>query len=337
MKCQHCGSKIGITRLITDRQYCSDDHRRKAKADSARARSARWIYGDEDLYDVYEILDRPADEVRKQKLAKAQAGSAMVLSIVLVFVVAFSWMGNNGPAGVPLIDQMGLTAKLGGSAGAPAASSTAASEGFMAALRSMIPTRAPMRLKEDFRAGLDGWIGGIGAAADWTLANGAIQPGRLRIWEPSVSLANYKLEFEAQIDNRAVNWTYRSLNLDNFYANKIVMKRPGSLEIVRYAVLDGREQVRTKLPIPLMNFTKSLYRIQMQVRGDQFTTLLNGQIVDTWTDTRLRRGGVGFFSEPGERSSIHWVNVNEEREGLLGQLLSLGFFLNPAAAFAAAL
>ena len=337
MNCQQCGSKIGFTRLLADRQYCSDEHRRRARTESARARKARWVYGDEDLYDVYEILDRPADEVKKQKLAKAQAGAAMVLSILLVFVLAFSWLGN-GPTGVPVIDRMGLTAKLGGSGAATAmASGAAASEGFLAALRNMIPSRAPMRLKDDFRAGLDSWVGGIGAAADWTMANGAIQPGRLRIWEPSVSLANYKLEFEAQIDHKAVNWTYRSLNLDNFYANKIVMKRPGSLEIVRYAVLDGREQIRTKLPIPLMNFTQSLYRIQMQVRGDQFTTLLNGQVVDTWTDNRLRRGGVGFFSEPGERSSIHWVNVNEERGGLLGQILSLGFFLNPAAAFASAL
>ena len=331
MNCKHCGSKIGLTRLISDRQYCSDEHRLKAKADSARGRNPRWVYGDEDLYDVYEILDKPANEVQKQKLAKAQAGAAMVLSIILVFVLAFSWLGN-GSSGVPMIDRAGLTAKLGGG-GAPGLGG----EGFLSALREMIPTRAPIRLKDDFRAGLDSWIGGIGAAADWTLANGAIQPGRLRIWEPSVSLANYKLEFEAQIESKAVNWTYRSLNLDNFYANKIVMKRPGSLEIIRYAVLDGREQVRTKLPIPVMNFAKSLYRVQMQVRGDQFTTLLNGQVVDTWTDNRLRKGGVGFFSEPGERSSIHWVNVNEEREGLLGQILSLGFFPSPAAAFAPAL
>jgi hypothetical protein len=145
-----------------------------------------------------------------------------------------------------------------------------------------------------------------------------------------VNLANYKVEFEAQIERKAINWTYRSLNLDNFYASKIVQKRPGSLEIIRYAVLDGREQLRTKLPIPLMTGNKSLYRVQMQVRGEQFTTLLNGQIVDTWTDTRLRKGGVGFFSEPGERSLIHWVSINEEKEGLLGQILSLGFFVPPA-------
>jgi hypothetical protein len=330
MNCQQCGSKIGFVRLLSDRQYCSDEHRRKALEENARSRRARWVYGDEDLYDVYEILDQPADENKKKQMAKVQAGAAMALSIVLVFVLAFSWMGNGPSSGPPVVDKTGLMAKLGNNATALGNSSGAA--GFVTALQGMIPTRSPIRLKEDFKAGLDAWVGAVGAAADWSMNNdGALAPGKLRIWQPSVNLANYKVEFEAEIDKKALNWTYRSLNLDNFYASKIVQKRPGSLEIVRYAVLDGREQTRTKLPIPLMpaQANRSLYRVQMQVRGEQFTTLLNGQVVDTWTDTRLRRGGVGFFSEPGERSLIHWVSVNEEREGLLGQILSLGFFVPP--------
>lgn len=327
MNCQHCGSNIGILRLLSDRQYCSDEHRQAAKAEKARSRRARWVYGDEDLYDVYEILDQPADEDKKKQMAKVQAGAAMALSIVLVFVLAFSWMGN-GPAATPVVDKTGLMAKLGSKANA----GVGAGSSMFSALQGMIPTRSPIRLKEDFKAGLDAWVGAVGAAADWTMNNdGALAPGQLRIWQPSVNLSNYKVEFEAEIEKKAINWTYRSLNLDNFYASKIVQKRPGSLEIVRYAVLDGREQLRTKLPIPLMptQANRSLYKIQMQVRGEQFTTLLNGQIIDTWTDTRLRRGGVGFFSEPGERSLIHWVSVNEEREGLLGQILSLGFFVPP--------
>jgi len=329
MNCQFCASKIGILRLLTDREYCSDEHRRRGQAESRRTRTARFDYADEDLYDVYEILD-PADEEKSQKLAKTQAGAAMVLAIVLIFVLAFSWMGN-GPSGSPM-PKPSLTANFGARSAAATVSSTAG--GWLGSFKSLLPANAPLRLKDDFKTGLDKWVGGIGAAADWTFADGAIQPGRLRLWEPSVSLGNYKLEFEAQIQQKAVNWTYRSVNLDNFYANKIVMKRPGSLEIVRYAVLDGREHVRTKLPIPLISMPKSLYKIQMSVRGDQFTTLLNGQIIDTWSDSRLRKGGVGFFSEPGERSSIHWVNVNEERDGLLGQILSMGFFSNPALAMA---
>jgi hypothetical protein len=331
MNCQQCGSKIGIARLISDRQFCSDEHRRKAQSEQGRNRRARWVHGDEDLYDVDEILDQPADQAKKKQLAKVQAGAAMALSIVLVFVLAFSWMGN-GPTGAPVVDKTGLMAKLGGGGNAvgAVALSGGMSNGIFSALQGMIPTRSPIRLKEDFKAGLDAWVGAVGAAADWTTNNGALAPGQLRIWQPSVNLANYKVEFEASIDRKAVNWTYRSLNLDNFYASKIVQKRPGSLEIIRYAVLDGREQVRTKLPVPLMPGNKSLYRVQMQVRGDQFTTFLNGQVIDTWADTRLRRGGVGFFSEPGERSLIHWVSVNEESEGLLGQILSLGFFVAPA-------
>jgi hypothetical protein len=58
-------------------------------------------------------------------------------------------------------------------------------------------------------------------------------------------------------------------------------------------------------------------------------TKVNGQIVDTWSDTRLKRGGVGFFSDRGESAAIHWVDVREEREGIFGRLFAMGFFVSP--------
>jgi hypothetical protein len=160
MNCKQCGSKIGFFRLLTDRQYCTNEHRRKAVDEKARGMRARWVYGDEDLYDVYEILDPPGDQDKKKQMAKVQAGAAMALSIVLVFVLAFSWMGN-GPTAAPVVDKTGLMAKLGGSA-TPAVS-TGTGSGIFAALQGMIPTRSPIRLKEDFKAGLDAWVGAVGA------------------------------------------------------------------------------------------------------------------------------------------------------------------------------
>jgi len=43
--------------------------------------------------------------------------------------------------------------------------------------------------------------------------------------------------------------------------------------------------------------------------------------VSSWTDSRLSRGGVGFFSEDGEASLLKWVSVSE-RDSLLGRLVS---------------
>jgi len=31
--------------------------------------------------------------------------------------------------------------------------------------------------------------------------------------------------------------------------------------------------------------------------------------VDSWTDDTLRKGGVGFFAETGERARIYWMKI----------------------------
>jgi hypothetical protein len=60
----------------------------------------------------------------------------------------------------------------------------------------------------------------------------------------------------------------------------------------------------------------------MQVRGDSFTTSVQDRIVDFWSDDRLARGGVGFFSEKGERARLRWVEVSHQYD-TLGRLCAL--------------
>ena len=159
-----------------------------------------------------------------------------------------------------------------------------------------------------------------------------MRPNGLKIWKPSVRLADYRMEFEGQIDKNAMSWAFRAPDLRNYYATKIVVRKSGALptaEIVRYAVLNGFESDRQRLPLPMSIRPDTLYHVQMSVRGNQFTTRVNGQIVDTWADSRLRRGGIGFFTDKGESSSIHWVDVHEDRQGIFGRLFAMGFFVSP--------
>jgi hypothetical protein len=66
--------------------------------------------------------------------------------------------------------------------------------------------------------------------------------------------------------------------------------------------------------------------VLVNVRGDSFSTSVNGQMVDTWTDSRLKMGGIGFFADRGEVASLRWVTVSE-RNNFLGRILSyLGLF-----------
>ncbi len=201
-------------------------------------------------------------------------------------------------------------------------------------LKAIIPQNSPVKIHDDFASGVSGWLGG--RASEWDNDRGQMRPTGLKIWRPSVKLADYRMEFEGQIEKNAMSWAFRAPDLRNYYASKIVVRKSGALpvaDLVRYTVLNGAERDRQRLPLPLSIRADTLYHVQMSVRGNQFVTRVNGQIVDTWTDSRLKRGGIGFFADKGESSSIHWVDVKEEREGIFGKLFAMGLIVSPASLY----
>jgi hypothetical protein len=204
--------------------------------------------------------------------------------------------------------------------------------GVGSSLRSVLPGWQAVRLRDDFRAGLRDWGGAAGSALDWTREDGVVRPGRLRLWTPSLKLTDYHLEFEGEIERKSMGWTFRSGNVGNYYASKINVSRPGPaprLEIVRYVVLDGKEFDRIQLPLPPAVYDESLYRVRVDVKGSYFVTSINGQIVDSWSDKRLKKGGVGFFADKGEASAIHWVSVNSIEPGFFNRLFATTLFVPP--------
>lgn len=322
MHCGYCKGKIGFWRSLSDREFCNDEHRRRGKTLSARNARESLIYGDEELYDLAQI-----DLRKKQKNSKFQAQVIVVLSTVMIAVLAFSAATGStgsrggGPKGISLTGEL-----------------TRSTNPILAQaneyLKIIIPENSPVKIHEDFSEGVRGWIGA--RAGEWDSAKGQMRPNGLKIWKPSVRLADYRMEFEGQIEKNAMSWAFRAPDLRNYYAAKIVVRNTGSLptaDIIRYAVLNGNEQDRLRLPLPISIRPDTLYHVQMSVRGNLFTTKVNGQIVDSWTDNRLKRGGVGFFSEKGESSAIHWVDVREERDGIFSRLFAMGFFVSPAALY----
>ncbi len=91
--------------------------------------------------------------------------------------------------------------------------------------------------------------------------------------------------------------------------------------LVRFVVLDGRERERVELPLPLTLESGVDYRVRVSVRGNRFLTSVNGQLISSWMDSRISRGGVGFFSEDGEASMLRWVSVSE-RDSFLARIAS---------------
>ncbi len=312
MKCFLCGKEIGFLRRLVDRQYCSSEHRHKARFASARA-----------------LRDAEEDEPWSVLAAKKKAGKSgatagqtaslfgfLAVTVVIAVIVLMPSSGGGGGIAIPM-----PSPEQGKPAGLLARAADYVASG--------IKTNAPISLRDDFRTGLKDWAAapirsGGGRSDVFGTASDSALPGSLRIWKRSTSMANYQMEFQGQIEKRSLAWAFRASDNKNFYATKLVMTKPGPLPnagLVRYAMVDGQEFDRIQIPLPVVLEKGGSYRIRLSVQDDRFVTSLNGQVVSSWSDRRLRRGGVGFFAEEGEQASVKWVTL-AERDSFLGRVLA---------------
>jgi hypothetical protein len=150
-------------------------------------------------------------------------------------------------------------------------------------IRSVLPGWQAVRLREEFSGGLADWAGAAGTAMDWSRGSGKTRPGKLRLWTPSLNLADYQLEFEGAIEKKALGWTFRSGDLNNYYGSKLAVTRSGQatrLEIVRFVMMDGRQHDRINCAAAL-GLTVHIPR--GSGKGSRFITSINGQVVNNWT------------------------------------------------------
>ncbi len=299
MGCLYCRKNISHLRKLKDTQFCCDEHRKKSNAKSARA-----LREAEDLYGFPSAMAAAKPERRA-----GFGGTLLVGAAVVVLLLGLSKVPmNSAPKAIsPLPDN-------------PHGSSA----GFGQTIANLIQTQASGTLREDFHSGFSNWDGLKSIGSDWTLQAGQVRPASLRVWKPSSSLSNYELEFLGQIDRKSMDWAFRAADLHNYYATKLVITRPGPLPnagLVRFVVLDGRERERVELPLPLTLESGVDYRVRVSVRGNRFLTSVNGQLISSWMDSRISRGGVGFFSENGESAMLKWVSVSE-RDSFLARIAS---------------
>jgi hypothetical protein len=194
-----------------------------------------------------------------------------------------------------------------------------------ARLRKAIAERAAIALDENFRSGLDNWLGNSGSTAEWAYDQaGFVLPGRVALYQPSLGLTDYELQFLGAVDKGALSWVVRAADFHNYYVVKLVVRKPGpvpQLGITRYAVIDGVAQDREDTPVALNARADSLYRVSLDVKGDHYALAINGQMMDSWREPRLKRGGVGFFTNRGEQSRIGWVQITHQYD-LLGRIFA---------------
>ena len=147
------------------------------------------------------------------------------------------------------------------------------------------------------------------APDDWlqNFSPDAQRPRRVSLLRASDDLTDYRVEFETAIQSKAAGWVYRAKDPQNFYVSKLEIQKPGTEPAVvaaHYAVIDGQELARTRVPLPRGTGADAVYKIRFQAVGNHFTTWVQDQKVDDWTDDRIKAGGAGLYSEDGERAAL---------------------------------
>jgi len=201
------------------------------------------------------------------------------------------------------------------------------------AFSNMVRSQAPITLRDDFGKGLKDWttvvmrnVPKVDDPKGLALPAGPniIHPGNLRIWNRSVALQNYQMEFMGELEKKSLSWAFRASDAKNYYATKIMITKPGPLPnaaLVRYVMMNGRVWDTAQLPIPVTLERGGNYKVRVSVQDDRFITYLNGQVISSWSDKRLHRGGVGFFSDEDDPQKVDWVSLSE-RDSFLGKVLA---------------
>ncbi|HWB85113.1 MAG TPA: hypothetical protein VG675_13295 [Bryobacteraceae bacterium] len=278
-----------------------------------------------------------ADVITMPEAAQLRARRAVmghaVRAIAACLIVASSlWLGVSAlRVGTSLLESRPATEEASASSGsgslvASAGHSGAAAEshGGMAWFRSAVAHRATVDVTDNFHSGMQAWEGPAKRlAADWKRQPGGyVHPTELALFRPSLTFSDYRLEFLGQIENKSMDWVVRAHDPKNYYAMKFKVIEPGLrpvIAMVHYPVLGGKAGQRVEVPLSVMVHKNTPYRIAVDVKGNRFTTSIEGQEVDTWEDNTLASGGVGFFSEPGELARLYWMRVTKN-DDFLGRI-----------------
>jgi len=310
MKCLCCGEKIGFLRRLAGSRFCCPDHRDRYRRQSARAlRDVEDLTGEDDWSSnaVWRGARLSDHRAQPPQDSKATVFGFMAAAFLVIAVVAGAGRGG-GEAAPPR----------------PATYSVPMpSPAQLPAISRFFHSGGSTVLHDNFRSGMSGWLSAH-SGRGWSFADGYVKPGGLRLWGQSTSMADYEFEFVGQIQRRSMSWAFRAPDVANYYASKLIINGTSSeptAGLVRFVVVGGRECERVELPLPIALERGTDYHVSLTVRGSRFLTSVNGQLVSSWSDSRITRGGVGFFSEDGDVAAVKWASLTEH-DGFISRLAS---------------
>ena len=291
------------------------------------------------------IPEKLEDPIAQQKTARKDPGFAEILNmpakrpptVLMVFfrVAAGFLLACSLWYGVANIHNRQLAAREDVSSGAalsgdPAAGSASASNsgtaaqpaphGALARVRQAVANRATLRLAENFH-GMENWDGAAKTRpAGWSRnPDGYMTTGALALFRPTVKFTDYRMEFFGQIETKSIGWTVRAKDAMNYHAMKLTVVEAGMrpfVALVHYNVVAGKSVQRTQTPLNIMVHNNRPMQFAVDVQGNRLVTSIDGEEVDSYLDNTLVAGGVGFFSEVGERARLYWMRVTRNDDWL---------------------
>lgn len=141
--------------------------------------------------------------------------------------------------------------------------------------------------------------------AGWSVV--AEWPRRISLLRGYSDVTDFRMEFEGTIESKALGWVFRARDARNYYAMKLEIVTPGRDPVIvlkRFAVIDGKDQDVTQIPLSATARLDTLYKIRLDAQGDQFTTWVLDRKADQWIDSRLSKGAIGLYNEGGERGVV---------------------------------
>jgi hypothetical protein len=195
------------------------------------------------------------------------------------------------------------------------------SRGAIASVRDSIARRAAVQISDNLREGMEAW----GATArnypaGWARsAEGYVHTGALALFSPTKSFTDYRLEFFGQIENKSMGWTVRSKDEQNYHAMKFTVIESGLrpvIAMVHYNVVNGQAGRKQQTPLTVMVHNNRPIQVAVNVKGNHYVTSIDGEEVDSYHDDTLASGGIGFFSEAGEKARLYWVKVSKNDDWL---------------------
>jgi len=167
------------------------------------------------------------------------------------------------------------------------------------------PPPGPL-LEEDFNSGMSRWIG---ETADWRLDAAGARPAGLALFQPSLALIDYDLEFLARIEKHGLTFVFRASNPSNYHKVTIGLAESGRYELRRSVVIGGVEESAIVSPLGETPRPGSAFTVKTSARRNDFAISLEGEVVVHWTDGRLPAGAIGFTALRGDRARIYWVRL----------------------------